>query len=149
MKNQNEKQESKTAGEILVPLLLGLGVVIVVLGILLFGGRKPIKEEEGSLEGVQSITVLPTQEIVIGNQKMFLEVNSPTDGAQVSTNKITVSGQTMSKAEVSVNEKDLVADDNGNFSTTVSLEEGENFISITAGNENGFEEKEIVVYFEK
>jgi hypothetical protein len=144
-----------------VPLLIGIAVVALVVGGLVIGGRRnkegifetalqPVKtEEEKSIEqGGITIKPLPTVNIVVG-QKLTLTITSPADGTTVSQNKITVTGETIAGADVSVNEKDLTASADGNFSTTISLEEGENPILITAGNEDGFEEKEIVVYYEK
>jgi len=161
MKNYKRKIEV-IKGSIVIPLLLGIGVVALVLGILVIGGKRdeqgnfifPFGRQKGTdswwmpadQEGV-AITPLPNQNIVIS--KFFLQIASPIDGATVSQNKITVSGKTVPGAEISVNEKELAADKNGNFSTSVLLEEGENFIFVTAGNEDGFEEKEIVVNYEK
>ena len=141
----------KEKGGVVVPLLIGLGVVAVFLGVMVLGGKRnekghtsPAPDGTG-FEG--RVTILPTQAIMAG-QKVFLTITSPVDGTTVSQNKVTVSGKTLPGAEVSVNEVELTAGADGKFSVTVSLEEGENPILITAGNEEGFEEKEITVYFE-
>lgn len=165
-KNFLKNQKSKCLGSVTVPLLVGIGVVAIVLGVLVLAGRRnregkfefQIFEKEDiptssldsarDFEGARQVTVLPTQTIVAG-QKVFLTITSPVDEVTVSQNKVTVTGKTVAGADVSVNEKDLTADADGNFSATISLDEGENPILITAGNGDGFEEKEITVYYEK
>jgi len=155
----NVKLRTNDKGNVIVPLLVGVAVVGVVLGIFLVAGKRneegkwelPGVSQGGQMgqEGEVQITVLPTQPVVAGKSKVFLEVTSPADGATIAQNKVTVAGKTLAGGEVSVNEVDLVAGGDGKFSTTISLEEGENPILITAGNEEGFEEKEITVYYEK
>lgn len=135
------------SGKIIIPLLVGFGVVILVLGVLVLKEGRP--EEVKLVPPTAKVTVLPTQGIVKEKEKFFLEIISPIDNQTVSQSQLTVSGRTVAGADVSVNEKELRADGNGNFSAVISLEEGENPILITAGNQDGFEEKEIVVYYEK
>lgn len=69
--------------------------------------------------------------------EIALTITSPVNGAQVSTPTITVSGKTAPNADVSVNDKDLTADAQGNFSTTITLEDGDNNLSITAADSTG------------
>lgn len=63
-----------------------------------------------------------------------LEVTSPTEGTNVSggTAKIEVKGTTDAGAKVFVNQRLLIVDSDGNFSTNVSLTAGENKIVIEA-----------------
>lgn len=71
-------------------------------------------------------------------QKMIsLTVSSPTNGQIVSTPTVTVSGKTIPNADVAVNDKDLKANASGNFTTVLTLDEGDNNISVTASDENG------------
>jgi Na+-transporting methylmalonyl-CoA/oxaloacetate decarboxylase gamma subunit len=74
---------------------------------------------------------------------LFLEITQPTDGAQVSTGSITVSGKTIPGAVVSAAIDDTVAiadiDQDGNFSVTVNLEEGPNLIEVVASDQLGNE----------
>lgn len=79
---------------------------------------------------------------------LLLRVDSPADQSTVSNAKLTVKGKTVAGAEVFVNEKETVADSQGNFSLTLQLEEGENSIFITVTDEAGnLAEKEIIVTY--
>ena len=69
--------------------------------------------------------------------QISLTVTSPTDGQEVSAATITVKGQTVANADVAVNDKDLKADASGNFQTTLTLDEGDNDIFITASDQTG------------
>lgn len=69
--------------------------------------------------------------------QISLTVISPTNGQQVSTATLVVKGKTVPNADVAVNDKDIKADASGNFSTTISLDEGDNEILVTASDANG------------
>ena len=66
-----------------------------------------------------------------------LTVTSPIDSATLSTNTVTVQGQTTPGATVTVNGNSDVADANGNFSIDVSLDNGPNAINVIAIDDNG------------
>jgi len=85
----------------------------------------------------------------VATQEMFLTVDFPKDKATVSTEKILVSGRTLAGAEVFVNEIQVFPDGSGNFQTEVLLYEGENYVLLVAGNEDGEAEVERVVYYEE
>ena len=77
-----------------------------------------------------------------------LTINTPVDGSTVTASNLVVSGKTVPKAEVNINNTQVLADAQGNFSTTVTLDEGENYLAITASNQNGdFAEQEVVVTY--
>lgn len=80
------------------------------------------------------------EEIVAKNNSLPLTVTSPQDKSEVTTPSITVSGTTASGADVSINDRDLKADVKGKFSTTITLDSGDNYILIVASNENGVSE---------
>ena len=69
--------------------------------------------------------------------EISLIVSSPVNGQIVSTTTITVTGKTTPNADVSVNDKEVKADAKGNFSATISLDEGDNTIFVTASNDAG------------
>ena len=75
--------------------------------------------------------------------ELFLQVTNPEDGSEVTTETIQVSGNTIVDAIVSVwiNEDIEVADidEGGNFSVTVTLEEGPNIIEVVASDAEGGE----------
>ena len=145
-------------------ILIVSSILLVAGGVLLFTRRKsdllpesPVEPSGfSSLQGdplqdqkepSPSVTVIPK----VGQKApgFFLEVTSPQDGQTVSLSKIQVKGKTVPGSEVWVNENQVTTDKNGNFSVVVSLEEGENYLLIVAGNESGEAEVERVVYYEK
>ena len=76
-------------------------------------------------------------------------IENPSDKETVNSQSVKVTGKTSAMAEVFVNEKKTKADQNGNFSIEIILEEGENIINVTANDSAGnFAEKEITVYLE-
>lgn len=80
---------------------------------------------------------------------LYLEVTNPVDGSSVSNPTLGLSGKTEANAEVFINESELTADSAGNFSTTITLDEGENIIVVTASdNEGNYAEKSITVTYE-
>lgn len=91
-----------------------------------------------------------TQETVTPPAKNQISLNiiSPQDGAVVTSASVTASGKTVPKADVIINDIELKANAQGNFSTTIILDEGENTITVVANDENGnFAEKEITVTY--
>lgn len=89
----------------------------------------------------------PEENIVNGN--FTLVVSFLINGQELTTPYVKVIGETVPGADIFVNETEVPADKNGNFSLTVGLEEGENHIFISAGDENGDATIERTVYYEK
>jgi len=79
---------------------------------------------------------------------LFLEITQPTDGAQVITSAVLVTGKTIPDAVVSASVDDAVeianVDQNGNFSVTVNLEEGPNLIEVIASDLQGNEKSSTI-----
>lgn len=98
-------------------------------------------------------TSLPDRRIVpptapVKTSTIFLTVDSPADKSTVSRANLLVKGRTVAGAEVFINEKETVADPQGNFSVNLTLEEGENSIFVTATDEAGNSaEQEITVTY--
>lgn len=89
----------------------------------------------------------PTPTPTVKNEIKLVVDNK--DGSIVKTNKVIIKGATIPKAEVFINDLELVADALGNFTGTVTLEEGDNPISIVAVDENGnYSEEEITIIYE-
>ena len=65
---------------------------------------------------------------------LALEVTEPEDESVVSTSVVTVKGVTTADAVVSVNGTLVDVDEDGKFSTVVSLEEGPNTIEVVASD---------------
>lgn len=70
-------------------------------------------------------------------QSIPLSISEPANGATVTNSQILVRGKTRANAEVFINDKDTTADDGGSFSATLTLDEGENLIIVTANDADG------------
>lgn len=66
-----------------------------------------------------------------------LTVTSPTDGQVLSVAKVTVSGETVPNADISVNNMETKANTSGKFQTTITLDEGDNPIYIFSSDQDG------------
>jgi hypothetical protein len=78
--------------------------------------------------------------------QISLTLLSPDSGAVVDSSSIIVSGKTKSSISVVVNEQDTISTADGSFKATVTLDEGENYISIVAYDEDGnVAEREILI----
>jgi hypothetical protein len=86
-------------------------------------------------------TAQPTPSPGPSPQALFLEISQPSDGAEVSTSPIAVSGMTLPEAVVSVSVNDDLeiadVDQSGSFSVTVNLEEGPNLVEVIASDAYG------------
>jgi Glucodextranase, domain B len=80
-----------------------------------------------------------------------LKVDTPRDGATVTTSTVTVSGRvsgTESKgAKVTINDADVPVKDDGKFSTNVTLTEGKNVIKIVATSGQAKPEEQVTVTY--
>jgi len=68
---------------------------------------------------------------------LTLVVTAPTDKSIVTNPTLTVKGKTSPKAEVFVNESEGVADNDGNFSLTITLDEGDNPVIVMVNDSEG------------
>jgi hypothetical protein len=154
-------------------VVLTLVIIVAVLGIggfVYYGRNKPTTPL--STGGLNLITNTPeatankgssntpsptisltnvkdTADMVTEVAQISLTISSPFNGSTVTTSKATVKGKTLPKAEVFANEAEGLADANGNFSLSVSLDDGENSIIVTAVDENGnVAEKEVMVTYD-
>lgn len=66
-----------------------------------------------------------------------LNISEPVDAATLTTNTVTVKGQTQPGATLSVNDQMGIADDQGNFNVPISLDDGIGAIDIIAIDDNG------------
>ena len=90
---------------------------------------------------MDGVTETSLDKIEIVFQSLSLEGSQPSDGAEISTSPITVSGITIREAVVSVSVNDDLeiadVDQDGNFSVVVNLEEGPNLIEVVASDAYG------------
>lgn len=77
-----------------------------------------------------------------------LTVSSPANNTTTSSESITVKGKTVAGAEVFVNDVETRADASGNFSVTITLDEGENYILVVVNDALGnYSEKELTIIY--
>lgn len=83
-----------------------------------------------------------------GNNQITLIVDSPADGAIVTTPQLTVTGKTAANGDVFVNDTETKADESGNFSAVITLDEGENTVTVVVNDQNGnSSEKDLTVTY--
>jgi len=83
------------------------------------------------------------------SEKIFLQVDEPKNNITVSNPIVNISGKTIPNAFVFINEQELKADTNGNFTSATTLDEGENEIIIVVSDDQGNSvEKDIIVNLE-
>lgn len=81
--------------------------------------------------------IATTSDTKLIQQGLSLTLSAPTDGSTTKSASVTVRGKTLPGADVFVNENEMKADAQGNFSSTITLDEGENVIYVTANDVNG------------
>lgn len=129
-------------------------IVLVLFGVgLMFAKSKDSSKKttnsELSQNVIPSVTVSPTPEQVSTQNNLPLTITTPSDKSTVTTSSLPVKGKTGAKAQVAVNDIDTTADANGNFSATVTLDEGENTIFIVVNDATGnVTEKELTITYE-
>ena len=124
------------------------GVFVLTLMLLLalvLGALGCAEEETGPTpSATPTATLTPTP----SPTALFLEITQPADGAEVSTSPINVTGKTIPDAVVSASIDDVVeiadVEQDGNFSVTVILEEGPNFIEVIASDQQGNEKSSAI-----
>ena len=79
---------------------------------------------------------LTQEEQVAKKNTLSLIISTPQNNSQVTSPNIIVSGMTGASADVSINDKDLKADASGKFSSSITLEEGDNYILVVASSES-------------
>lgn len=143
-----------------IVIAIAVVLIIVLAGafLILRQSQKTVNNPEGAIpssavaSNKDEISATPStgpKAISPNTGEIQLDILSPTDNSKVSNTSVTVTGKTAPQAEVSVNESDIKADSSGNFSTVISLDEGENSITVVANDANGKNaEKEITVTYE-
>lgn len=87
--------------------------------------------------------------VIYSDEEPTLIISSPQDGETIEGQKsITVQGKTDSGNRVTINERVVIVDDEGNFSTKINLTDGENSLKFSVEDEAGnLLEKEIKVNY--
>lgn len=111
-----------------------LGILVTSIAFYLYQGTKVIPSSKLKTITISSPTPAPKLSI-------FLNISNPQDESVVNKKIITISGETTSGATVlvitPVDQQIAVPASNGNFSTTVNIDSGENIVEITAIGQNG------------
>ena len=139
-------------------LILGIVIVAVGAGVGLFvilrsRNSSPIPQNSAipALEKTEAFTPSPSvagQSVPAATNALVLSISTPADGATLTAAKLTVRGTTTPKADVFINELETRADAGGNFSGTLTLDEGENLIVIIVNDESGnVAEKDLTVFY--
>jgi len=126
-------------------LLLVLALVFGVLGC----GRGVTPMPTPTLIPTPTVAPTPTPTVTPSPTALFLEITQPADGAQVNTSSVLVIGKTIPGAVVSVSVDDEIIEvvnvgQDGKFTVAVTLEEGPNFIEVTASDQQGNEKSSSV-----
>jgi hypothetical protein len=131
-------------------------VVIIILILIslciagLFYSRKKSTRQFPSIGTIATPTSTPTivmppkeeqQKIITKDESIHttltLTVISPVDKSTVTKPTLIVKGKTAPKAEVFVNESEGVADGNGNFTLSITLDEGDNPVIVMVNDAEG------------
>jgi hypothetical protein len=123
--------------------------VIAIVGIFLALGKKNAKTDTAKAispsqgDITASVTTTPASLIqtvmptIAPSTKITLSISSPKTGSTVTSSSLKISGKTSAGADVFVNELETKADASGNFSVTMSLDEGDNYIIVMANDAEG------------
>jgi len=137
-------------------LLILSALVFVILAILVifsdFSSSNLIKKFE-TVSGQKVVQTESETKVIdqstTNSEELFLDITSPQDNSVVSNPILTIKGTTVNNAEIFINDKETKSKADGTFSTTVTLEEGENILTIVMNDSLGnYIEKELAVSLE-
>jgi len=137
-------------------LLVISGLIFVFLAVLVIFSDISNKNLFQKFEKISGQKVTQNEEEikvidsnVSGDDQVFLNITSPKDMDTVLSSILTVKGTTVAGAEIFINDKETKADKNGNFSLNITLEEGENILTIIMNDSMGnYIEKDLTVTLE-
>lgn len=151
IKQEEQPQGKKMPSLIVILILLMFGAVLGVLFLINNSGTKKSEvktiKETTTLPDKNNITVKNVPAVIAS--EIALEITSPQVSSTINTSSVLVQGKTSPLADVFVNDIETKADNSGNFSVNLNLDEGENDITIMANDSEGnFAEKELSVSYE-
>jgi len=137
-------------------LLVISGLIFVFLAVLVIFSDLPNRGLFQKFEKASGQKVIQSEEEIkvvdentLETEEIFFNITSPKDMDTVSSSLLTVKGQTVAGAEVFVNDEETKADKSGNFSLNITLEEGENVLTIIMNDDLGnYIEKQLTVTLE-
>lgn len=108
-----------------------------------FEGKKVIPTPQTTLKPSPAKSVLNTTPT---SNTLFLTISSPQNKQTIKEANVLIKGKTLPRTQVMVNEFEIISDVNGNFSQSISMDEGENYISVVVySSEGDAVEKELVI----
>lgn len=140
----------------LIPAVVIIAVIAAAVGSVFMMQGKSVKPQETANsvsdklteEPKKIINLLPTGVKSANITGIPLNISSPVNGASVTNATLTVKGKTIARADVVVNDAETTADTSGNFTANITLDEGDNIISILAIDADGnSSEKEMTVTY--
>lgn len=127
----------------------------IVIVLLILGGFLYLLKVEKSKQGDKNMAAsdvnknAPKDKILAEKvtQGLSIQIIEPKEGVRIVSNQnFAIKGKAAPYAEVFVADRELRADAQGNFSTILTLDEGENVIVILANDENGnFAEETLII----
>lgn len=111
-----------------------IGIAVAIAAFFIYQSTKKVDPSEIKKINIESPTPTP-------NSTIFITVERPKDEEVTDERIITISGKTVPDAKIVVltqsNEEAAVAASNGDFSTEITLDDGDNIIEISAIAGNG------------
>jgi hypothetical protein len=113
--------------------IIAISLFVVLVGIL----SSCAKAQTTLSPATYQPAVSPTSTAATLQSGLPLSVTEPADAATINGDTVTVQGNTIAGATVSVNGMAVIADTSGAFSATVSLDDGPNAIDVIVTGANG------------
>lgn len=118
-----------------------LSFIMVIIGLVVAGIAFYLYQSSKTVDTTKSETIEKPLVSPTPDSSFFLQVNQPTDEQIVDKKTISVSGKTDPSATVAIlttsNQEVISPSKEGDFSTTVQIDEGVNYIKIQAILPNG------------
>lgn len=116
-------------------------ILSVILLVFVFKSGSNKSPQQSTSQADVNETVINTLKTAIdtssSSKSLDLVINEPISGTELQKSSIIIKGQVNPKAHVIVNETDVTLRVNGEFVQQVILDEGENYISIVAYDDEG------------
>lgn len=121
--------------KIILSLIAALiGIVLAIGAFFIYQSTKKVNDSDIKKITIENPSPTPSSSV-------FVTIERPKDEEVVDDRIITISGKTVPDAKIVVltesNEEAGVAANNGNFSTEITLDDGENIIEVSAIARNG------------
>ncbi len=124
-----------------------LAFIAALIGLLVAGILFYIYESTKTVSSSKPQVVSTTQQGQVAPVKIFLNISKPTDESVVDTKVVEITGKTKPDATIiiltSLDEKVVAPSADGNFSTTINIDDGQNLIEVTSIAKTGEEIKVI------